>query len=251
MSTNMLFIAIIIIFGIFGALRGAIKSIGGLVSAIVSFILARILATPITRLIFAKTDLDKFISNCISVVNTGINESLNIVGSGSAGLHSIGGTSIISDSVNGFFNTTSNIVQVSALRLGSIFVAMLLFTLFMVVCGILVMIINRSFEMIPMGKTINFIVGFACGALKGLLIVIMLYYVLYGLNRLLGLTIPLDHNFISGIIDTAQNMFTSVGGNIEGYVEGGVSGLTDQAAELGKQVEGYLLHRFLPLYHCS
>ena len=76
MSTNMLFIAIIIIFGIFGALRGAIKSIGGLVSAIVSFILARILATPITRLIFAKTDLDKFISNCISVVNTGINITL-------------------------------------------------------------------------------------------------------------------------------------------------------------------------------
>ena len=35
-------------------------------------------------------------------------------------------------------------------------------------------------------------------------------------------------------------MFTSVGGNIEGYVEGGVSGLTDQAAELGKQVEGYV-----------
>ena len=49
MLISILFVSIIIVYGFIGLKNGGIKSIGGLISMILSFILSRCLAIPVTQ----------------------------------------------------------------------------------------------------------------------------------------------------------------------------------------------------------
>ena len=49
MLISILFVGIIIVYGFIGLKKGGIKSIGGLISMILSFILSRCLAIPVTQ----------------------------------------------------------------------------------------------------------------------------------------------------------------------------------------------------------
>ena len=51
MLISILFVSIIIVYGFIGLKKGGIKSIGGLISMILSFILSRCLAIPVTQYI--------------------------------------------------------------------------------------------------------------------------------------------------------------------------------------------------------
>lgn len=189
MSVNILFIVIIVVCGIAGAFRGAIVSIGGLLSTILSFILSKALAVPVTKQIFEATNFNELINKAIEAVEQGIDQSAAGIGVSIPAIPSLN-TVPITDAFSSMTNTLTGLFKINALHIGSTITGLVLFSIFMVIFGIIVHIINRFFAAIPMGKTINSIIGFACGAVKGIIISIMLYYLFICVNSLIGMNIP-------------------------------------------------------------
>lgn len=69
MLISILFVGIIIVYGFIGLKKGGIKSIGGLISMILSFILSRCLAIPVTQYVCNESDISDKISSFIQSIN--------------------------------------------------------------------------------------------------------------------------------------------------------------------------------------
>ena len=69
MLISILFVSIIIVYGFIGLKKGGIKSIGGLISMILSFILSRCLAIPVTQYVCNESGISDKISCFIQNIN--------------------------------------------------------------------------------------------------------------------------------------------------------------------------------------
>ena len=72
MLISMLFVGIIIVYGFIGLKKGGIKSIGGLISMILSFILSRCLAIPVTQYVYNESGISDKISCFIQNINSSV-----------------------------------------------------------------------------------------------------------------------------------------------------------------------------------
>lgn len=196
MSADLILIGVILLYGLFGALRGGIKSIGGLISMCLSFVLSRALAVPVTERIFALTSLEDKIEYYLSAARQGVIQSNDIINIGIPVIN----TSPISDSVDGFMRSVTGVFSVTAINIASIVTALILFAIFMFIFGIVITNFNTLFETLPLGKTINTVFGFVCGVIKGVIVALLLYYLFVCINRLCGSTIPLSSGLLSNII---------------------------------------------------
>lgn len=69
MLISILFVSIIIVYGFIGLKKGGIKSIGWLISMILSFILSRCLAIPVTQYVCNESGISDKISCFIQNIN--------------------------------------------------------------------------------------------------------------------------------------------------------------------------------------
>ena len=72
MLISILFVSIIIVYGFIGLKKGGIKSIGGLISMILSFILSRCLAIPVTQYVCNESGISDKISCFIQNINSSV-----------------------------------------------------------------------------------------------------------------------------------------------------------------------------------
>ena len=123
MLISMLFVGIIIVYGFIGLKKGGIKSIGGLISMILSFILSRCLAIPVTQYVCNESGISDKISCFIQNINGSVFQGGNAFNLGFVNL---------SDPANQMINSVNNVVNLSAEKLLSSFIMILLFSLFLI-----------------------------------------------------------------------------------------------------------------------
>ena len=122
MLISILFVSIIIVYGFIGLKKGGIKSIGGLISMILSFILSRCLAIPVTQYVCNESGISDKISCFIQNINGSVFQCGNAFNLGFVNL---------SDPANQMINSVNNVVNLSAEKLLSSFIMIMLFSLFM------------------------------------------------------------------------------------------------------------------------
>ena len=120
MLISMLFVGIIIVYGFIGFKKGGIKSIGGLISMILSFILSRCLAIPVTQYVCNESGISDKISSFIQSINSSVFLNGNAFNLGFVNL---------SDPASQMINSVNNVVNLSAEKLLSSFIMILLFSL--------------------------------------------------------------------------------------------------------------------------
>lgn len=108
MLISMLFVGIIIVYGFIGFKKGGIKSIGGLIAMILSFILSRCLAMPVMQYICKESGISDKISSFIQNINGSVFLNGNAFNLGFVDL---------SDPANQMINSVNNVVNLSAERL--------------------------------------------------------------------------------------------------------------------------------------
>lgn len=202
MSVNVILLGVIIIYGILGMTKGGIRSIGGLISTIVSGILSKVLALPVTEFLFDKFCIGEKIAAYVQstsssvlsgggTINDCITEFSSLVNTGSIDLNS---------PFEKVVNILSNSLNHSILQISSVFVMIILFTVFMLIFGLVIKCFEDTFKHIPLGKTLNSIIGIGCGLLKGIIISIIICVAIYYLNYIPGVNIPLDTSAFNNII---------------------------------------------------
>ena len=102
---SILFVSIIIVYGFIGLKNGGIKSIGGLISMILSFILSRCLAIPVTQYVCNESGISDKISSFIQSINGSVFLNGNAFNLGFVNL---------SDPANQMINSVNNVVNLSA-----------------------------------------------------------------------------------------------------------------------------------------
>ena len=158
MLISMLFVGIIIVYGFIGLKKGGIKSIGGLISMILSFILSRCLAIPVTQYVCNESDISDKISSFIQSINSSVFLNGNAFNLGFVNL---------SNPANQMINSVNNVVNLSAEKLLSSFIMILLFSLFMFIFGLIIHLISSAVKIVPLGKKLDKAIGFISGVVKG------------------------------------------------------------------------------------
>ena len=174
MLISILFVSIIIVYGFIGLKKGGIKSIGGLISMILSFILSRCLAIPVTQYVCNESG----ISDKISCFIQSINGSVFLNGNA--------------------FNL--GFVNLSAEKLLSSFIMILLFSLFMFIFGLIIHLISSAVKIVPLGEKLDKAIGFISGVVKGLIVAIIVYFILYTVNMIPNVHIPLDNTVLNNVM---------------------------------------------------
>lgn len=174
MLISILFVSIIIVYGFIGLKKGGIKSIGGLISMILSFILSRCLAIPVTQYVCNESG----ISDKISCFIQSINGSVFLNGNA--------------------FNL--GFVNLSAEKLLSSFIMILLFSLFMFIFGLIIHLISSAVKIVPLGEKLDKSIGFISGVVKGLIMAIIVYFILYTVNMIPNVHIPLDNTVLNNVM---------------------------------------------------
>lgn len=174
MLISILFVSIIIVYGFIGLKKGGIKSIGWLISMILSFILSRCLAIPVTQYVCNESG----ISDKISCFIQNINGSVFLNGNA--------------------FNL--GFVNLSAEKLLSSFIMILLFSLFMFIFGLIIHIISSAVKIVPLGEKLDKSIGFISGVVKGLIMAIIVYFILYTVNMIPNVHIPLDNTVLNNVM---------------------------------------------------
>lgn len=139
MLISMLFVGIIV-YGFIGLKKGGIKSIGGLISMILSFILSRCLAIPVTQYVCNESGISDKISSFIQSINGSVLLNGNAFNLGFVNL---------SDPANQMINSVNNVVNLSAEKLLSSFIMILLFSLFMFIFGLIIHLISSAVKIHP------------------------------------------------------------------------------------------------------
>ena len=186
-STDLIFLAIIFVYALIGAQKGFIKSVGGLIAMVLSWIISRAAAMPVTIELFKNFNLEAKITEFMSMLNSGFAETNTILNSSInipfLPINQLTGT------INGIFNTT-------ALNIGSMLVAIVLFAVCMLLFGVIVKLAQAAFEKIPMGKTMNSVFGLVCGSVKGLILTVIIFMLISVINSIFQLNIPISECFI-------------------------------------------------------
>ena len=162
MLISILFVSIIIVYGFIGLKKGGIKSIGGLISMILSFILSRCLAIPVTQYVCNESGISDKISSFIQSINGSVSQGGNAFNLG--------------------------FVNLSAEKLLSSFIMILLFSLFMFIFGLIIHLISSAVKIVPLGENlISQLVLY--GVVKGLIMVLSYISILYTVNMILRMFI--------------------------------------------------------------
>lgn len=201
MTTDVVFLTIIIAFCVIGASKGFIKSVGGLLAVLVSWFVSKSLSLPISMWIFKSFDLANPINQAMSIFRGEATDYGTIVTNGIPGIrlpNVLGLTDCISQAVMNTFNASvANVVNM--------IVTIVLFSVCMLLCSMLVSLFQTAFTKIPLGKPINAVLGGVCGVIKGLIIAILVYYIMYILNVTLHANIPLNGVVIDKIFGLISN----------------------------------------------
>ena len=174
MLISILFVGIIIVYGFIGLKKGGIKSIGGLISMILSFILSRCLAIPVTQYVCNESGISDKISSFIQSINGSVFLNGNAFNLG--------------------------FVNLSAEKLLSSFVMILLFSLFMFIFGLIIHLISSAVKIVPLGEKLDKAIGFISGVVKGLIVAIIVYFILYTVNMIPNVHIPLDNTVLNNVM---------------------------------------------------
>lgn len=206
MSVETLFFIIILFYGVIGMTRGCIKTLGGLVSMLVSGALAKIFALPIAKLLLSITNLESVLQNILISAEKGISETGAVFNSGMNDLlPSVGfDYAIPSDRLTGMI---FKVLNQTVLNMASILSMFVLFALFMLICGHFVYLFEDLFKKLPLGKTVNRVFGFICGLIKGVFVVLILYFVITCLNMFTSTNIPVN---IGRMGEMIQNIVQAV-----------------------------------------
>lgn len=174
MLISILFVSIIIVYGFIGLKKGGIKSIGGLISMILSFILSRCLAIPVTQYVCNESGISDKISSFIQSINSSVFLNGNAFNLG--------------------------FVNLSAEKLLSSFIMILLFSLFMFIFGLIIHLISSAVKIVPLGEKLDKAIGFISGVVKGLIVAIIVYFILYTVNMIPNVHIPLDNTVLNNVM---------------------------------------------------
>lgn len=174
MLISILFVSIIIVYGFIGLKKGGIKSIGGLISMILSFILSRCLAIPVTQYVCNESGISDKISSFIQSINGSVFLNGNAFNLG--------------------------FVNLSAEKLLSSFIMILLFSLFMFIFGLIIHLISSAVKIVPLGEKLDKSIGFISGVVKGLIMAIIVYFILYTVNMIPNVHIPLDNTVLNNVM---------------------------------------------------
>ena len=174
MLISMLFVGIIIVYGFIGLKKGGIKSIGGLIAMILSFILSRCLAIPVTQYVCNESGISNKISSFIQSINGSVFLNGNAFNLG--------------------------FVNLSAEKLLSSFIMILLFSLFMFIFGLIIHLISSAVKIVPLGEKLDKAIGFISGVVKGLIVAIIVYFILYTVNMIPNVHIPLDNTVLNNVM---------------------------------------------------
>ena len=174
MLISMLFVGIIIVYGFIGLKKSGIKSIGGLISMILSFILSRCLAIPVTQYVCNESGISDKISSFIQSINGSVSQGGNAFNLG--------------------------FVNLSAEKLLSSFIMILLFSLFMFIFGLIIHLISSAVKIVPLGEKLDKAIGFISGVVKGLIVAIIVYFILYTVNMIPNVHIPLDNTVLNNVM---------------------------------------------------
>lgn len=209
MPVDIIFILIIIIYGVMGAQRGFIRSIGGLISLLLSCILSKLLAAPIATLLFNVFHIEDKIGAYVSSVNTAVSATGGTITDSLTTFRDIiNMTSIdISEPTEKVIQAVSELVNKTAMNIGSTFIAIILFTIFMFIFGAILRCFETVFKTLPLGNTLNMILGFSSGIIKGIIIVIIAFYIFTVLNYIPGVNIPLEGSTINNILQGIGGLF--------------------------------------------
>ena len=191
MLISILFVSIIIVYGFIGLIKGGIKSIGGLISMILSFILSRCLAIPVMQYVCNESGISDKISSFIQSINGSVFLNGNAFNLGFVNL---------SDPANQMINSVNNVVNLSAEKLLSSFVMILLFSLFMFIFGLIIHLISSAVKIVPLGEKLDKAIGFISGVVKGLIVAIIVYFILYTVNMIPNVHIPLDNTVLNNVM---------------------------------------------------
>ena len=191
MLISMLFVGIIIAYGFIGLKKGGIKSIGGLISMILSFILSRCLAIPVMQYVCNESGISDKISSFIQSINGSVFLNGNAFNLGFVNL---------SDPANQMINSVNNVVNLSAEKLLSSFIMVLLFSLFMFIFGLIIHLISSAVKIVPLGEKLDKSIGFISGVVKGLIMAIIVYFILYTVNMIPNVHIPLDNTVLNNVM---------------------------------------------------
>ena len=174
MLISILFVSIIIVYGFIGLKKGGIKSIGGLISMILSFILSRCLAIPVTQYVCNESGISDKISSFIQSINGSVSQGGNAFNLG--------------------------FVNLSAEKLLSSFIMILLFSLFMFIFGLIIHLISSAVKIVPLAEKLDKSIGFISAVVKGLIMAIIVYFILYTVNMIPNVHIPLDNTVLNNVM---------------------------------------------------
>ena len=166
-TTDLIFLAIIVVYGLLGAKKGCIKSVGGLIAMALSWLVSRTASLPLTVMAFETFDIESRIQSILSVLGQGVAEHI-----GFSSLPDLGNRTIFAIS-DRFTTSIENIVNKSALNFGTMLMTIVIFSLCMLIMMFIVRSLESVFENIPLGGMMNTAFGFVCGMVKGLILYCM------------------------------------------------------------------------------
>ena len=106
----------------------------------------------------------------------------------------------LSDPPIQMIKSVNNVVNLSAEKLLSSFIMILLFSLFMFIFGLIIPLISSAVKIVPLGEKLDKAIGFISGIVKGLIVAIIVYFILYTVNMIPNVHIPLDNTFLNNVI---------------------------------------------------
>lgn len=156
-------------------------------------------AIPITIQLFKIFNLKSFINNIIGVFNSSLIGGTEIINESTSSMNGFAniGQLNITGPINRLSQSITGVLDTTAVNIGSMFVTIIIFAICMFICQIIIKGFQGVFEKIPIGKTINTIFGIVCGAVKGIIIVLILYFIFALINSLFHASIPLDDGIVN------------------------------------------------------
>lgn len=188
MVLDIIFLAVIIIFIINGAVRGFAKSIMNIAAVVASFILTNVLSSAISEWIFnsfVRNDLLAKLNTPVTNTEISVNTALgnlpswvsgivsffcNLFGFDEQRLIDCFAGKAVSSNLNAV-QITDNFVKPIVTGIFSFFIAIILFVLLMTVFKLIIRLVNKLFDL-PVISPINRVLGGVFGAVEGIIIII-------------------------------------------------------------------------------
>ena len=159
-STDAIFVIIILIYALIGMAKGGIRSIGGLIAMAVSAAIAYFTAKPITIMLFDKFGIAEKITEYISSTISGIQLGTDTFNGGIDALApfmSIGDLDF-SAPANVLQQNLNSLMDNTVMQFGIIFVMIVLFATCTIIFGLVVNSFEAVFERLPFGTALNRVV---------------------------------------------------------------------------------------------